>query len=395
MHGAIERAAPQHVQVHSADRGRHHRLFVRLPYALYRDDPLWAPPLRIEERHRWSERYNASLRSRWTRRFVAVRGRRVTGRIAAIVDPGFARTWEEATALFGFFECADDPESAAALLAAAEAAARSRGMRRLLGPVNLTPHDETGILLEGFDVPPTVQSPYNPSFYRRLLEGAGYELVRRYYAFSATPTDEAAPAVTRLVRAAARGIGPASGVTIRCIDLRCWVDEARILWRLYNESFASLWGFVRIGWEEFHQRAKVFKAFAEGELVRIAEFEGEPVGFGLTLPDINEALRGTSGRLLPFGWLHLRRHVPRIRTVKFLMLGVLPAHRGRGIGPLIAYETQQAAGRLGYERLDLSLVQATNESVQHVITGFGSPIRQTFGLFARRFAERVSGEVAA
>jgi GNAT superfamily N-acetyltransferase len=383
------------VLVRRADTGGNHRLFVRFPYVLYRPDPLWVPPLRTEERHRWSERHNASLRTRWVRRFVASRDGRVTGRIATIVDPTFARTWEPRTALFGFFECMDDPESAAALLAAAEGAVRSKGMQRLLGPINLTPHDETGILLEGFDTAPTVQSPYNPPYYHRLLEEAGYRLARQYYAYSATPTDEPAPAVRRLVRAARRGVGPARGVTVRSIDLRHWVDEARILWRLYNAAFAHVWGFVPISWDEFYQRAWTFKSFAEPELVRIAEYEGEPVGFGLTLPDVNEALRGVNGRLLPLGWVRLKRRLPRIRTVKFLMLGVLPEHRGRGIGPLIAYETQQAAGRLGMVRLDLSLVQSTNERVQHVIEGFGSPVMKTFGLFARSFAESSSQRAAA
>ncbi|MDH4044079.1 MAG: GNAT family N-acetyltransferase [Gemmatimonadota bacterium] len=374
------------VRVRAADHGLGHRQFVRLPYALYRRDPLWIPPLRLEEWHRWSRRHNASLGTRWVRRFVAMRDGQVTGRIATIVDPAFAQCWEAHTALFGFFECANDVESATALLTAAEAAAGSRGMRRLLGPVNLTPHDETGILMEGFDSPATIQSPYNPPYYRRLLESAGYRVARQYYAYSATPDDPPTPAIRRLVRSAARGTGLAAGVTIRSVDLGRWVDEARTLWRMYNAAFAHVWGFVPITWEEFYQRARRLKAFAEPELIRIAEFAGEPVGFGLTLPDLNEALRSIDGRLLPFGWWRLRQAVPRIRTVRFLMLGVVPEHRGRGIGPLIAYETQQAARRLGMARLDLSLVQTTNALVQRVIDGFGSPVAKVYGLFARSLA---------
>jgi GNAT superfamily N-acetyltransferase len=386
---------PAAVLVESADSGRAHRTFVSLPYALYRDDPQWVPPLRMDERQRWSVRHNASLRTRWVRRFVASRGGQVTGRIAVIVDPAFAARWAPGTALFGFFECADDPESAAALLAAAEAAARSQGMHRLLGPVNLTPHDETGILLEGFDSPPTIQSPYNPPYYRRLLEAAGYRVTHQYHAYTATPTDEPAPAIRRLVQAAARGVGVARGVRVRPMDMGRWVEEARILHRLYNGAFANVWGFVPAGWDEFFQRATKFKPFAVPELIRIAELDGEPVGFGLTLPDVNEALLGVNGRLLPFGWLRLLRTVPRIRTVRFFILAVLPEYRGRGIAPLIAYETQQAARRLGITRLDLSLVQSTNTPVQHVIDGFASPVAKSFGLFARTFAPAESGEAAA
>jgi len=387
------REAP--VCVHAADAGVLHRRFVRFPYALYRDDPCWVAPLRMDERHRWSPRHNASLETRWVRRFVATRSGRVTGRIAVAVDPVFAATWERGTGLFGFFECADDEATAAALLAAAEAAARSRGMQRLLGPINLTPHDETGLLLEGFDTPPTLQSPYNPPYYRRLLEEAGYDLVRQYHAYTATPDDRPGPAIRRLVQSAARGTGHARGVRVRSVDLSRWIEEARILHRLYNAAFADVWGFVPISWDEFRQRGAKFRTFAVPDLIRIAECEGEPVGFGLTLPDVNEALQDVHGRLLPFGWLRLLRTVPRIRTVRFVILAVLPAYRGRGIAPLIAVETQDAARRLGITRLELSLVQSTNTPVQHVIGGFSAPVVKTFGLFARSFAPAEPGEAAA
>ena len=387
------RQAP--VCVHTADGGRQHRQFIHYPYALYRADPCWVPPLRMDERHRWSPRHNASLRTRWVRRFVATRGGRVTGRIAVAVDPVFAETWEAGTGLFGFFECAEDPASAAALLAAAETAARSRGMRRLLGPVNLTTHDETGVLLEGFDSPPTLQSPYNPPYYRSLLESSGYALTRQYHAYSATPTSPVGPAIRRLVRSAARGTGVTGGLRVRSVDLSRWLEEARTLHRIYNAAFADVWGFVPIEWDEFAERAAKFRPFAVPDLIRIAECDGEPVGFGLTLPDVNEALRGIHGRLLPFGWLRLLRAVPRIRTVRFILLAVLPAYRGRGIAPLIAFETQEAARRLGIARLELSLVQSTNTQVQHVIGAFSAPVIKTFGLFARTFAPDVSVEVAA
>ena len=231
--------------------------------------------------------------------------------------------------------------------------------------------------------PATVQSPYTPPYYRALLEQAGYRLSREYYAYEASPTVEPAPAITRLVRARDRGAGPAKAVQVRAVNLSRWKDEARVLWRLYNAAFATVWGFVPISWEEFYQRARQLKPFALSDLIQIAELDGEPVGFGLTLPDVNEALIHLRGRLLPLGWLRLWRAVSRIRTARFVMIGVVPHVRGRGIGPLIAYQTQKAALRLGITKLDLSLVQASNELVQHVIRGFGSPVAKTFGLFAR------------
>jgi GNAT superfamily N-acetyltransferase len=380
-----------------ADEGRAHRAFVRLPYELYRRDRNWAPPLRSEERKRWSPSDNASLERRWIGRYVAMRDGRVVGRIAAIIDRDFASAWEPDTGSFGFFECVDDPEVAEALFATAERALAARGARRILGPVNLTTHDETGILLDGFDKPATVMSPYNWPYYSRLLEAAGYEPYKDYQAFAATPDSPASPTVQRIVSSARAGRGRWQGVTLRNVDLEHWDRDARIIHELYNAAFADVWGFVPIGWDEFDQRARRMRPFLRPELLPIVEVDGQPAGFGLTVPDINEALIHANGRLLPFGWLKIARNVKRIRTVRFIILAVQPEHVGRGIGALLAMETQDAARRLGYTHLDLSLVQDVNHRVRRIIDAFGGRPAKTFRRYCKRIAtsaEAIEREVA-
>jgi GNAT superfamily N-acetyltransferase len=379
--------------VRSADSGAGHRAFVTLPYRLYAGDPNWAPPLRSEERHRWSLARNASLRDRWARRFVAYRDGRPVGRVAAIEDRGFARNWEAGTGWFGFFECQDDPVVAQALMDAAEDALRQRGLEAVIGPVNLTTHDETGVLVDGFDAPASLMTPYNPPYYDRLLHAAGYTPANDYYAYRATLVGDVSPAVERLVRSYANGKN--RGIRIRPLDLKNWNSEARTIWSLYNRAFESVWGFVPIAWDEFAPRAKRFRQFAVPELVPIAEVDGEPVGFALVLPDINEALRGTNGRLIPFGWLHIARAVPRIRAFRFILLGVLPEHRGSGVGALIAFHVRETARHLGVD-LELSLVQQINDPVRHVIDAFDCPITKTYRLYKKQLrAAATSGEAAA
>lgn len=380
------------LSVRAADRGAEHRSFIALPYRLYAADAQWVPPLRREERRRWSPTHNASLRGRWVRRFVAYRRDRVVGRIAAIEDRTFARRWERATGWFGFFECADDPAAARALLDAAAIALAGRGLEGMIGPVNLTTHDETGVLVDGFDAPASVLTPYNPPYYDRLLREAGCVPARDYHAYRASLAGPVSPAMDRLVRGFATGHSGAGRIRIRPIDLRHWEDEAHTIMALYNAAFSTVWGFVPITWAEFRPRARQFRAFAVRELVPIAELDGEPVGFALVLPDINVALARISGRLLPFGWLTLLRTVPRIRAARFILLGVRPDCGGHGAGALLAYHVRETARRLGVEHLELSLVQGLNERVRHVIDAFDCPITKTYRLY--RMAIAPAGDVA-
>lgn len=358
--------------------------FIGLPYRLYRDDPHWVPPLRMTERQRWSPRHNSSLEGRWVRRFVARRDGRVVGRIAAVVDPAFAARWRPGAGFFGFFETTDAAAVSGALFSAAESALRSQGVTCVIGPVNLSTQDEVGLLIDGFARPPTLLSPYNPPWYRALVEAAGYGPCRDYHAYRWTrdqlPARASRPASGPGAGAEAH---PSAALALRTADPRRWDEEVRRLHGLYNASFAGVWGFVPITWDEFAERAASFKPFYRPELVVIAEVDGEAVGFGLLLPDVNVALAGLGGRLLPFGWLKLMRRVPRIRSGRVILLGVLPAHTGRGVAARIVTRMIEEGGKAGIEEGDLSLVLDDNVRVRRVIEGLGCPRVRTFRLYEK------------
>ncbi len=183
----------------------------------------------------------------------------------------------------------------------------------------------------------------------------------------------------RLVRRAAEQ----QRLRLRPLDPHRFDEDVRALWPLYNDSFASTWGFVPISWEEFRQRADEFKAFYRPELVAIAETAGQAVGFGLVLPDVNAALRPLRGRLFPLGWLRLMRTVPRLDTARFILVGVHPAFVGRGIAPLIAHYLSGTTAAAGLRAVELSLVQEGNARVRHVIDAFAAPRIKTYRLFQK------------
>lgn len=359
------------------------RAFRELPWRLYRDDSSWVAPLRSAERRRWDPRANPALEHRLTARFLARRGGRTVGRIAAIIDPAFMERWEDA-GFFGFFECeGDDPAAARALFHNAEDFLRAHHLQRVLGPVNLSTHEEVGFLVAGDATPPAVLSPYNPPGYAAFAEQAGYRGVRDYHAYLWTPA--LAP-----VRTVQRGYGPAGddGIRIRHLDPAHWDRELRALFALYNAAFAEVWGFVPITWDEFRGMAESFRAFYRPELVIVAEDDDAIIGFALLLPDVNTALRPLRGRLFPFGALRLARAVPRLDTGRLILLGVHPQHTGRGLAARIAAELERTGRRLGLQRVELSLVQGENAAVRRVIDAFGAPPCKTYRLFGRQLDDR-------
>lgn len=256
-------------------------------------------------------------------------------------------------------------------------------MTAVFGPVNLSTNEEVGLLIEGFDAPPMLLSPYNPPRYANHVCAAGYAAARDYYSYRWTPDLQPSPAVERVVASARRRAGDLGRVLMRPADPRRWTDEVRTLFNLYNAAFDSLWGFVPMSWEEFSSKAAEFRPFYRPELVLIAEVDEQAVGFGLVLPDINAALHGMRGRLLPFGWLHLLRSVPRIDTARFILTGVLPAHTGKGIAALIAHEMIATGRRIGIRAGELSLVQQANAPMRHIIESLGCPRVRTFRLYER------------
>jgi GNAT superfamily N-acetyltransferase len=377
---------PGRVHVEPVGNAKAQRDFAEFPYHLYREDPTWVPPLRSTERRRWLPQHNASLHNRWNCRFLVRRDGRVAGRIAAAIDPVFAERWQVRSGFFGFYECRPDPEASRVLFEAAESVLRERGVEWVFGPVNLSTHDEVGLLVDGFSRPPTLLTTYNPPYYESQVESAGYLPHLDYHAYHCDPKHAHDPGIDRLVRMAGRTGGDRASVTVRASDPLRWETDLRIMFDLYNRSFEDLWGFVPISWDEFMERARDFRPFYRPELSLVAECEGRPIGFAIGLPDINVALAGLGGRLWPLGFLRLARRVPRIRSLRLMLLGVLPDFAGRGVAARLAFEMASAARRLGMHESELSLVQATNRKIQHVIGAFGGVPVKTYRLYAKPLA---------
>jgi GNAT superfamily N-acetyltransferase len=357
---------------------------------LYRGHPSWVPPLRQIERQRWALRHNASLRGRWHARLLARRGNRVVGRIAAVLDPLFADRWAPGAGFVGFFDCEPDPEAASALLSGANRLLSTQSATTALGPVNLTTHDEVGLLVDGFDQPHSFLTNYNPRYYADYFESGGYRKYKDLFAYRLASDFTSSPTLERLMRVMRHRYVGGSALRIRPVSMKNWTQELRLVHDLYNACFGDLWGFVPLRWEEFRERASAFRPMLRPELGLIAQVNGVPAGFALGLPEFNHVLAGSDGRLLPLGWLRLARGIGRLRVVRLILLGVLPEHRGNGLAVLLGKKFVDQAIALGFEWGEASVVQETNAAMRHVIEVFGAVPFKTYRLYEKSLVPNAS-----
>ena len=360
------------------------RAFIELPYRLHAASPQWVPPLRIERRLFLSERFNAFFRHADAELFLARREGRVVGRVSAHIDHAFNAYQRNAWGQFGFFECEGDHEAARALLDVAAAWLRARGRDRMVGPMDFTMNDESGLLVEGFDRPPMVKQPWHPPHYRELLEGAGMEKaidLLMWELFISTAREKAHPSFFEL----ADRLEPDHGIRLRRMDRRHLRRELDVFAETYNEAWKDNWGFVPYSKEDLDHYAQELQLVYDRNWFMVAERidTGESVGVAITVPDVNQVLRRMGGRLLPFGWLHFLRRRKIIDQVRVGFLGVKPEYQHTGVAAALYVEhfdmaeaTPQKGGEMGW-------ILETNEAMNRAMEGMGGTQVKRYRIYGR------------
>ena len=346
--------------------------FISLSWRIYAKDPAWVPPLRREVRAFLDRRRHPFYRHGDAATFMARRDGAVVGRILASDDPHFNERHGTNVGAFGMFESVDDRKVAGALLDAAMAWLRARGRDGMLGPIEYSTNYTVGLLVDGFDTPPRLLMNHNPPYYRALLEGHGLRPVKELYAWWIDRPPDLRPWLARAARLAARG------VTLRPIrkrDLPHEIERAKLI---YNEAWYDNWGSVRMTDAEFDDLGRHLADIADENLMVMAERGGEPVGFSLALPDANEAFRAVGdGRLVrwgfvPVGLVRLLLAMRRIRTFRYLALGVRPEFQGRGIAEAMVLRTLDAALDAGYTGCEMGWTLDDNTRVNRAIQRVGA-----------------------
>ena len=295
------------------------KAFVDFAWEVYKDDPAWVPPLKDEVhglitpgKNPWFEHARAQL-------WLAERDGKTVGRISAQVDDLVQEHMGQGTGQWGFFD-ALDAETAAVLIKTAEDWLRQQGMTRALGPISLSIWDEPGLEIEGFAEPPTAMMGHHRPEYQAWIEAAGYGKAKDLLTYALNIENWEDPKIDRLIAMGERN----PRIRIRMVDKSRFDEEARLILNLLNDAWSNNWGYVPLTEAEIKYAGKKLKPIIFNELVRVAELDGEPVAFMLTIPDINELIKDLNGELFPFNFIKLlwRLRKPRARRLRVPLMGV-------------------------------------------------------------------------
>jgi ribosomal protein S18 acetylase RimI-like enzyme len=357
--------------------------FIKFPWRIYRDDAAWVPPLLIERKefldrtkHPFFEHGDAAL-------FLARRNGETVGRIMASDDPNYNSLHKSNVGCFGLFECLDDRTIAAALFSAAGKWLRRKGRDEIMGPIDYSTNYVCGLLVDGFEFPPTLLTAHNPPYYAPLIAGEGFKKAKDFYAWWFS---DPAYAASRLRRLSAV-LQKRHPVSIRAGNLKNIREESRRLREIYNEAWKENWGFVPFTEKEFEFMARELKQLIVPEFALIAEVGDEPVGFILCIPDINVALRKIDGRLttlgLPIGLARLLYYKNRIKTARLVALGVKPRYRRSGIAEMLVLRIiEDAMIKRGFTG-ELSMTLEDNHLINRFLAAIGAKRYKTYRIYRR------------
>jgi hypothetical protein len=354
--------------------------FINLPWKIYREDPCWVAPLLMDMKKLLDRSKFPFFQHSTAEFFLARRNGEIVGRIAAILNNNHNRFHNEQTAFFGFFECIDEKEPAAALLDRAAQWAREKGAAELRGPMNYSTNETVGLLVEGFDTDPCIMMPHNPRYYPSLIEAAGFEKTMDLYAWWLLTEKGLNPKIARVGEKVLKD----EGIVVRSINMKKFWDEVEIIKGIYNDAWSSNWGFVPMTDAEFHHMAKDLKAAVDPRILLIAEKNGTPVAFSLALPDFNQALKRLNGRLFPTGLVKLLYHARHIRQVRVLALGIAKKYQNwNGFGAALYYESFRRGVEAGYRSCEFSWTLESNDLINRSMTLFGAEVYKRYRIYRK------------
>ena len=368
------------LEIIAAEGGSALKDFINLPWKIYADFPKWVPPLKKDVRRMLDPRRHPFWEFSERRLFLARRGAQTVGRIAGIIDRHYNEFHGESMGTWGFFECLDDPEAAAALFSAVETWVRQKGMTFTRGPLNPSPNYEAGLLIEGFDEPPVLGMTYNPPYYSSLIESSGYSKEKDLLAFLIEDPYQVPEWMDRLAERIARK----KGISIRRFRPKDEDAEFALIREIYNASWSDNWGFVPLSDDEMRDIQKSVMTFADPDLAFFIYYENEPAAFCVIFPDINPLLKRLNGRIGLTGLLKFLMYRREINGLRLLMFGIKEKYRQLGL-PMLAFHHiyEVVRKKEKYHYLELGWTLENNESINSLIEEAGAKKYKKYRIFRK------------
>lgn len=330
--------------------------FIKFSWEIYKGNPYWVPPLLMDIKKTLNPN-NPFYEVAQIQLFLAERNGKIVGRIAAVKNDLHNQIHHEQSGHFGFFECVNDQSVANALFDTASAWCKERSLDYIIGPASPSINHEYGLLVNAFDDSPRLMMSYNPPYYQNLIESYGFKCIKGLNAYKIDQnTVLSNPKFERIARIAQER----SQVTLRPINLRRMKEEVEIVKNIFNAAWEKNWGAIPILDKEIDAMAADLKQLVDESLVIFMEKDNEPIGFTLVLRDYNYIFKQMNGRLFPFNFLKLFTQKKKIEWARIILLGVLPAYRGKGLDAVLYYEVVKNSRKLGIKYGEASWILEDN-----------------------------------
>lgn len=357
--------------------------FIDLPYRLHSSSAQWVPPLRIERRAFLNRRLNAYFSHADAELFLARRDGRVVGRVSAQVNFAYDAQHGGATGMFGFLEFEDDRDVLEALLGAAHAWLQARGRDRMMGPMDFSMNDESGVLIEGFEREPMIRQPWQPPYYAQRLEELGMAKAMDLLMWELKIADR--ESLLPVIFDLAGRVEPDHGITIRKMSRRSLRRDMDGFAEVYNAAWKRNWDYVPFSEKDLGAYAQELQLVFDSDWFMIAEKDGETVAVALTIPDVNQVLRKMKGRVLPLGWWHYLRRYRTIDRVRVGFLGVKPEYQHTGIAAGLYIEHFNVAARTHRTWGEMGWILESNRSMNRGMEAMGGRVVKRYRVYERLF----------
>lgn len=355
--------------------------FFNAPFEAYGHNSPYVSPLKSDLKRFLDERANPFFEAGKGTLcyFTAHRDGKVVGRITAHEHGASNELHGWTRGYFGYFDCADDPEAAKALLNEAENWCRARGLTRILGNFNLTAMQQIGVMTDNFDRPPYLDLVYSPPHIARLLEENGYApefpMTTFELALQGAEPPKIGPKQQAIMDDPAFTFAP---ISRRTIPQR--MEEAR---QILNASFAKNPMFVPVSKEEFHFQAKDMKWVMDPRISAVLHHNSEPAACIICVPDLNPFLKRIRSRVGISAPFHFLKHRFTNRRAVLIFSGVMPHLQGQGVNPVVLRRVILAMQKAGYETLGNTWIADENGASLAQKAKSGSKPLHRLHLFAK------------
>lgn len=355
--------------------------FIYLPEKIHRYNPNYLPPIWDDEWKFYNPKHNRALADATAILALAMKDGQTCGRIMAMVPHFYNRLKAENTARFFAFECTEEPQVAAALLAFAEKWASQQGCDRLIGPYGFSDKDPQGAQIEGFEHTTVLATPNNAPYLPGFIEAAGFtknfDCVSYFLPIPASMPERYRPIFERSLH----------NSQLQLLSFQSkWALRKYIVpvLRLVNTTYEPLFGFVPMTEPEMRKFAAQYLPILNPNFVKIIVDKAQvPVAFAIAMPNVSKGIQQAGGRLFPFGFLKILYSGRKTQQLDLLLGAVHPSYRGRGLTTLLAHSLFEAAHARGLTFIDSHLVLETNHLMRAEFEKMGGHIYKRYRVFSK------------